>query len=570
VVAMAIRGFRPGLCLLFAIVACVLAGCAGGQVTTTTTAIPPSTTTVTPASTTATEPASTTSGTSPVSTDVPTTTSSAPTGTTIDAATLAKRKVITELFYWYDPVTGGHINRDPDDVLSLHLPGNRLPNWRDLSWFKTEFSDMMDAGIDIATCSYWQGEQFSTAGTANAVKALDQLRATGKEPPRLAMFYETLPFAGKDLTTVAGKRAFYKNVKIFFDLVPERDRGLIDGRAVLWLYNVFPGTVYDASTFDYLHQQFKTDFGIDLYIVADQSWLASGPLPVEGSYTWGVAYMGFVPTGTVAGAGPGMDDHLLPSRKPGTIVPREDGAYYERNLYYALASGKNLLWLETWNEHHEASNINDTAEYGRKYIEISRKYVDMFKRGEVPPKPELGPLSKVSGVAVEAPDNGAPVKGDLLSGGLTLLFKDAREGDGLWKTVDAAGRSAWQTTGSGSGRYLYFDIAEDFAWFDAPVTVDITVEYLDSGGAATAQAASTTALEMNYDNFQPDREMTLGDHYRTIKVATLGTTGQWKTATVRLTGVRFADGENGGADFRLWAGENRDLAVGKVTVTKIG
>lgn len=50
-----------------------------------------------------------------------------------------------------------------------------------------------------------------------------------------------------------------------------------------------------------------------------------------------------------------------------------------RSLGAAIASVKRLLATETWNESHEASDIADSQEYGRQYIEITRKYVEHFK-----------------------------------------------------------------------------------------------------------------------------------------------------------------------------------------------
>lgn len=43
----------------------------------------------------------------------------------------------------------------------------------------------------------------------------------------------------------------------------------------------------------------------------------------------------------------------------------------------------------------------------------------------------------------------------------------------------------------------------------------------------------------------------------------------WRSAAVTLNNIRFADGQNGGTDFRLWAGEGQDLIARRVTVTRI-
>jgi len=38
--------------------------------------------------------------------------------------------------------------------------------------------------------------------------------------------------------------------------------------------------------------------------------------------------------------------------------------------------------VETWNELHEGTDISDTKEYGRKYIEMTAKYAKQFKSGK--------------------------------------------------------------------------------------------------------------------------------------------------------------------------------------------
>jgi hypothetical protein len=472
---------------------------------------------------------------------------------------LAQRTVVAEFFYWYDSVSGDHMT-----PLALHPPAGQPFTWRDPGFFKDEFSNMIDAGIDIAACGFWPGEEWSTGGLPNLATALDQLEAEGKDPPGVAMFYETVPLWDRDLTSEAGKQYFYSSIRTFFSLVPKRHWGLIEGRPVIWLYDTGGAHIsrYDAATFAYVRTHFQADFGANPYIAADKSWLEQGDISAaafDATYTWGVAYQGFQPRDPVAGVGPGYDDHLVPDRIPPTIVPREDGAYYERNLYYALASGKNVLWLETWNEHHESTNINRTAEYGTTYIEITRRYVDMFKRGQVPPKPAPGALANVRTISVAATATGP------IGQGLTLLEPGGDTGDGGWDAVQAAGRAAWKTGGSGAGRYLYFSIDDDFAWFDTPVTVDVTVDFLDTTGGP-----GSGTLQLEYDSYEPNKPWVLTDSYRPKTMASVGSTGTWRTATVRLSGVRFANGQNGGADFRLWTGENCDLTVAKVTVSKTG
>ena len=49
-------------------------------------------------------------------------------------------------------------------------------------------------------------------------------------------------------------------------------------------------------------------------------------------------------------------------------------------LQAAVASGRTIMAIETWNELGEATGILETVEYGRQYIDMTRRYVDQFKR----------------------------------------------------------------------------------------------------------------------------------------------------------------------------------------------
>lgn len=76
--------------------------------------------------------------------------------------------------------------------------------------------------------------------------------------------------------------------------------------------------------------------------------------------------------------GPGYNDLGVPKQGLGTVKPREGGEFNERNFEAAIASGTPLLAKETWNESHEASGIAETQEYGRKYLEMTRRLAARF------------------------------------------------------------------------------------------------------------------------------------------------------------------------------------------------
>ena len=58
---------------------------------------------------------------------------------------------------------------------------------------------------------------------------------------------------------------------------------------------------------------------------------------------------------------------------------RQGGAYYEDQLRQAVRSGRHILAAETWNEFSEGTDIQETVETGRQYIDLTRRYVDQFK-----------------------------------------------------------------------------------------------------------------------------------------------------------------------------------------------
>jgi len=104
----------------------------------------------------------------------------------------------------------------------------------------------------------------------------------------------------------------------------------------------------------------------------------SRPIATEANYKWGAALEGYFERGSVAAVGPGFDERKIPGRGD-AYRPREDGLWYYQNFGKAIASGKRFLVIETWNELHEASGVGETVEWGRDYIDYTRRLVDEFR-----------------------------------------------------------------------------------------------------------------------------------------------------------------------------------------------
>jgi hypothetical protein len=223
------------------------------------------------------------------------------------------------------------------------------------------------------------------------VEAIERNRALGAPQLQIGLFYDTTILANADLTTASGREYFYINVRDFYSRIPPRYWAAIDGKPVVWLYDTIWISRFDQSSIDYLSERFAQDFGgLRLFVVRESQWQESKgflpPTPVssEGLYAWGAAPFGYNSSSelTIAQVGPGFKNTQYCTGGPERNcfdVDREGGARYELDLQQAVSSGRHILAVETWNEFSEGTDIQETLETGRLYIEMTRRYVDQFK-----------------------------------------------------------------------------------------------------------------------------------------------------------------------------------------------
>lgn len=312
-----------------------------------------------------------------------------------------ERIVATYFFYWYDAQTYRESQtRRSFDPYPYHPPNLDTISFRDPAWYEQEFRDMLAAGIDVVLPDYW-GEPgqyprrvapapelnyFATEGLAPMIIALDKLADEGT-PLRVGLFLDTTIMNDEDLTVVRGQEMFYHSIRNFYSKIPPRHWAAIGNKPLVWLYDAQRIYKLDQSTLDYVYTRFPYDFGgRSPFIVRELQWERSKntgvdePVASEGLYAWGAAPFGFAhdPKFTVAQVGPGFSSVQFggPNR---IFTDRGDGGRYEGQLQDAVASGRQILAIETWNELGEATGILETLEYGRTYIEITRRYADQFK-----------------------------------------------------------------------------------------------------------------------------------------------------------------------------------------------
>ncbi|MGH2460053.1 MAG: DUF5010 domain-containing protein [Chloroflexota bacterium] len=330
----------------------------------------------------------------------------APGDTNFQLASFSSRQPLltTYYFYWHD-LTNPARRARMNDFWAQQPPDPGEYTFASPATHRQQFTDMQAAGIDFALPVYWgepghPGRAFnptaphfwSTEGIPPMVEALDQMAAAG-HPFKIGMFYDTTILANADLTTPDGKAYFYVNVRDFYSRIPPKYWAAIDGHPIVWLYDTQWVSKYDQSSLDYLSDHFARDFGgLRPYIVREWQWYQSkGVQPQvvmksDNLYAWGAAPSGFNqdPRLGVSEVGPGFSNTLY--CKTGLAgncfdVDRRNGAYYTGELEAALRAGRTIAAVETWNEFSEGSDVADTVQFGRTYIELTRRFADAFHAG---------------------------------------------------------------------------------------------------------------------------------------------------------------------------------------------
>ncbi|MCC7374155.1 MAG: hypothetical protein IT581_05845 [Verrucomicrobiales bacterium] len=469
------------------------------------------------------------------------------------------RLVVTPYFYWYDVFSGEHlIDADGSDALTDHPASFTGFSYRSTSWHRQQLLDAADAGIDVVLPVYWgepssrikdkpvAEQPWSFAGLPPLVEARDALVAQGRTAPRIGMFYDTstLQFNALgeriDLTTPRGRQWFYESVRDFFSLIPPRHWAMIDGKPIVFLYAAGFASRHDQTCLETLAAGFAADFaGRKPYVVREISW----NVQADQVYAWGGA-LGFKNPG-VASLGPGYDHSAVPDRTP-LVVPRENGAFFERQWLACLRRPPNMVMVETWNEFHEGTDIAHSREYGRQYIALNRRYADLFRDGYRPPA-LIGPFTGQRLIEVELAATNR-------SSGL-VQFESA---DGVTRAAMVAGSPCRIPAATEhAARYLYLRLDDSFKWAEVMEVVAL-VEFFD-GARGT--------LRIEFDGSDPNSPFS--GAYSPSDALAMNGTGTWRTGTFRLKGARFNNSQNGGADLRVSVG-SVDVPIRRIQILREG
>jgi len=463
----------------------------------------------------------------------------------------------TSYFYWYDIDSKSHIiDHDGTDALTTHPADMNGISYKRASWHKQQLTDMIDAGVDFLMPVFWgvpgRYDGWSFTGLGPLVQAHTELQAEGAEPPMIGLFYDTSILqwndfrrAGRgryhvDLSTDFGKDWFYTAMRDYFSLIPPTKWARIDGKPIVFLYSGHFAGGQDEGQFDYVNKRFRRDFGIEPFIVKAQDWKGK----TDAVYSWGGAVNGPLIYRKTISLGPGYDHAAVPNRTP-LIVERKDGKTYidrwKKMLQLNPGHRPSIVHVETWNEWHEGTDVANSREYGRLYIELTRLFADLWhqKAHLRLPSPYLGKnsvswkLGRARGLDVRA------------SGG-----------DGVWKPIPIGDVDAIVSAPNpdleGGGRYLYFNIDDAFAFDLYEKDVRVSVTYHDAGCAS---------FRVEYDSSNPQVGPFEGA-FRPVGGVKIGKSGEWKTMTYKLNQCRFMNRCNG-VDFRL------PILGGELTISKV-
>ena len=461
----------------------------------------------------------------------------------------------TYYFYWYESYSGSHIlDGDGSDALTTHPPTLEDFSYKSVRWHKSQLADMEAAGIDVALMVFWGSPaehathttlHWSFAGLPPLVQAREELLREGRKPPLIGLFYDTSTLQHNhwnyhaDLTTDFGRRFFYATVRDFYSCIPPKHWAMIDNKPILLMYAAAFAKKWDQSFIEFTKAEFAKEFGGRVPWIAPQdSWSVKG----DNTCAWGGA-LAFRNPG-IGEIGPGYDHSAVPGRTP-LVREREGGKFYEEGWLKFLRRPSNFVMIETWNEFHEGTDIAESKEYGRQYIELTRKYSDLFKSGWKPPRPQ-GKFTEAKSVSIK-------LAGKNVESGLQQIECE----DGVTETTTEAGRAARKVKPfRNSSRYLYFVVDDSFKGADV-MDATLEVDYFD---------ATAGKMYAEFDGKDATAAFN-GAYSRSENQVPLVGDKSWKTARFELRAARFINSQNNGADFRL-VGESSRLVIGRAQILR--
>ena len=285
---------------------------------------------------------------------------------------------------------------------AFYYPWYSLNNWSS-SWLKDHPLEQYDssteediagqveqsqsAGIDGFISSWWGPE---TDTDSNLEKLLD---IAGEKNFRVTIYFETL--AGPNASPLGESQI---RSWLAYAIKRYRDHPAfmkVDGKPLIVVFvsatvpletwtRVFDSLREEGLDAVYLAMGYSLDSlevfdGLHDYSVFTYASLAQTNLSTaRGVHYYPLLSDQHTPKIWVATVQPGYDDTLQPSRQ-GQIQDRLNGAFYRATWEAAIQSNPDWIFITTWNEWYEHTNIEPGELYGDQYLEITREYAELWK-----------------------------------------------------------------------------------------------------------------------------------------------------------------------------------------------
>ncbi|HEX6971177.1 MAG TPA: hypothetical protein VF234_03070, partial [Limnochordia bacterium] len=252
------------------------------------------------------------------------------------------------------------------------------------------FSWAKDAGIDGLIVSWWGAGDF----TDRAMPLL--LDHAAQHGLKISIYWETVPY------DTAEERIRWGTIDLAYVLRRYGDHPAflkVDGRPVIFVYGRVMGQIgfYEWPA---IVEQAETAYGGPFLLIADGiqrsnaalfdgvhaynpvGWVVRTP-PARLAEVSRATYAGEVEIARRAGkiaavtVIPGYDDTKI--RTPGLKAERNEGRTYKTLWEAAIAAAPDWILITSFNEWHEGSEIEPSAEYGETYLSITRRMSAAFK-----------------------------------------------------------------------------------------------------------------------------------------------------------------------------------------------
>jgi len=320
------------------------------------------------------------------------------------------RRVMVFYYPWYGTADGpggrgrtlhwGRIDPAAKDIqASTHYPALGAYDSHDPAVIDRHVTWAKEAGIDTLILSWWGHGQY----TDRAVPLI--LAACRRHGLSATLYYETCP---RTRTPEATARDLARALEKYgrdpaFLKVEGRPVLFIYGRAVGQLGSV--GWLQAAALLDRLVDPDPILIGDAFSYPAARvfdglhTYNTAGHLrqkPVEAVRAWArETYPRWVALADGAGristltVIPGYDDTKI--RTPGLAVPRHEGRSYRVQWEEAIRADPHWVLVTSFNEWHEGSEIEPSAEFGRAYLDLTAKMARRFKARPRAPHPAALP-----------------------------------------------------------------------------------------------------------------------------------------------------------------------------------